>query len=260
MNILTLHVKKLLERRKLKEGMEDSIRKATELIVEASIACCTQIDATKFSKFFSTDVDGGKLDNFKTMLTETDTYMQKQMNLCIYDAIVRPRKERELFYPQKPKDAVGIEDPVKAIIERLEWGSDKNVLAVIVHGFGGMGKTTLADAVFARMFDANLEGCKYSFVRLFENIATIPDIKELQKCILRDLKMGEEPEIRRYEEGQQQIEHMLEKEIAFIYIDNVLLPDKVEQGRDALIQLLPKDMRNAKKKSGCFSLHGIKMQ
>jgi len=100
--------------------------------------------------------------------------------------------------------------------------------------------------VFARMFDANL-GCKYSFVRLFKNIATIPDIPELQKCILGDLKMGEEPEIRRYEEGQQQIEHMLEKEIAFIYIDNVLLPDKVEQGRDALIQLLPKDMRNAKK-------------
>jgi HEAT repeat protein len=40
---------------------------------------------------------------------------------------------------------------------------------------------------------------------------------------------------------------MLENERAFIYIDNVLLPDKVEQGRDALIQLLPKDMRNAKK-------------
>jgi hypothetical protein len=58
-------------------------------------------------------VDGGMLDNFKTMLTDTDAHMQKQMNLCIYDAIVRPRKERELLYPQKPKDAGKLGELVK---------------------------------------------------------------------------------------------------------------------------------------------------
>lgn len=50
MNILARHVTELQKRPELKGGMEDSIRKAIELIVEASIACCTQIDATKFSK------------------------------------------------------------------------------------------------------------------------------------------------------------------------------------------------------------------
>jgi len=56
--------------------------------------------------------------------------------------------------------------------------------------------------------------------------------------------MGEEPkEFQRYEEGQRQIVSILAKEVVLIYIDNVLL----EQNRNALEKLLPKNMGNARK-------------
>lgn len=50
MDKLARHVNELRKRPELKEGMVDSIREAIALIVEASIACSTQINAPKFSK------------------------------------------------------------------------------------------------------------------------------------------------------------------------------------------------------------------
>lgn len=79
---------------------------------------------------------------------------------------------------------VGIEEPVKEVTDLLEWASEENALAIMLHGFGGMGKTTLADAVFSLL---NLKGCKYSKVKLFKYIGSTPDIVEWQKQTLKDL-------------------------------------------------------------------------
>lgn len=104
-----------------------------------------------------------------------------------------------------------------------------------------MGKTTLANAVFAR---SQWEDCKYSMIRMFHDRTSIPNIIELQKCILKDLLVGNEEEVmtdlRTFEDGQRQIGRLLEKEVAFIYIDHVLDSKGLEQ-------LLPKDMSKAKK-------------
>ena len=45
-----------------------------------------------------------------------------------------------------------------------------------MHGFGGVGKTTIVDAGFACLFDANRKGCRFSFVKLFENRESTPYI------------------------------------------------------------------------------------
>lgn len=50
MNKLAQHVKQLKERDDLKKGMESLIKEATELILEASIMCCTQIEDSKFRR------------------------------------------------------------------------------------------------------------------------------------------------------------------------------------------------------------------
>lgn len=247
MSNLAHHVKALKERPRLKKGMESSIRNATEMIVEGALMCCTQINSSKFSRFFSTSVDKEKLAKFQQKLQKMYRRMDNQMLICILDATecanVRPPvKERERSYPVY---AVGIEEQLEEVIELLEWESQKNAVAVMVHGIGGMGKTTLADAVFARLY---IEGCKYSMVRLFKDINSSPDIVELQKCMLKDLMLGSREEeqrsvlenIRTFEDGQREIGRMLEKEVAFIYIDNVL-------AQDALENLLPRDMENAKR-------------
>jgi hypothetical protein len=49
MNNLAQHVKDLKVRPGLKKGMEVSIQKATEMIVEGALMCCSQIDSSKFS-------------------------------------------------------------------------------------------------------------------------------------------------------------------------------------------------------------------
>lgn len=138
---------------------------------------------------------------------------------------------------------MGIEEPIKEVVNLLEWESEKNAVAVIVYGFGGVGKSTLADAVFARL---DIVGCKYSMVRLFDDITSTPNIVEFQKCILRDLMVGIAEEkaakldVRTFESGQHQIGSVLQKEVAFLYVDNVLDGDKLQQ-------LLPRDMHLAKK-------------
>ena len=43
-------VKQFKERPQLKEGMDDLIKEATELIVASSIECLSQIKSSKFSK------------------------------------------------------------------------------------------------------------------------------------------------------------------------------------------------------------------
>lgn len=232
---------------KKRPGMESSIRNATEMVLEGALMCCTQISSSKFSRFFSTSVDKEKLAEFQKKLQKMYRCMDNEMFICILDAVecsnVRlPVKERERPYP---KYAVGIEKQVEEVTELLEWESKKETVAVMVHGFGGKGKTTLADAVFARLY---IEGCKYSMVRLFKDINSSPDIVELQKCILKDLMLGSREEeqrsvlenIRTFEDGQLAIGRMLEKEVAFIYIDNVLEQDFLEN-------LLPRDMENAKR-------------
>lgn len=133
---------------------------------------------------------------------------------------------------------VGLEESVKEVIDALELKSENRALAVVLHGVRGMGKTTLAEAVFS---DASLQGFKRSRIKLFDNRESIPNITDLQGLILKDLKGPRKiAEIRKPEEGQRELAKILRKEPAFIYIDNVVREDELRQ-------LLPEDLNSAKK-------------
>lgn len=242
MTKLAKHVKRLKERDRLKQEMEDTIKETTELIVKASIMCSSQMDVSCWSKFFKSQSNMIKLQQFQRKLKGMYRRMDQNMGICVFDAIeypnMRPLITLERAYP---KYAVGIEKRVKEVLRLLDSESESNALAVMLHGFGGTGKTTLADAVFARVC---IKGCKYSMVRLFDDITSTPNIVRLQKLILQDLNRqtgGKKtiPDIGTFEEGQREIGHILEKDAVFIYIDNAL-------HRDALEQLLPRDMTKAK--------------
>ena len=56
-------------------------------------------------------------------------------------------------------ERVRIDDATKEVIELLEWGSEKNAVALILLGIDGICKTSLGDVVFSL---ANFEGCEYS--------------------------------------------------------------------------------------------------
>ena len=81
---------------------------------------------------------------------------------------------------------------MEVVLELLEWESEENIVAVIVHDISRMGKTTLVDALFATH---NIERCKYSIVRLSHDGNSTSNITKLQKYIIEhieDLKMRKE--------------------------------------------------------------------
>eukprot|EP01018_Ginkgo_biloba_P024194 Gb_34084 [translate_table: standard] len=236
MNRLALHIKQLKDRVNLKEGMGDMIKEAVCMIVEGSIMCCTQMKSSRFLRFLSTSTNSQELLDLCSNLDAMYTRLMLQMGICIYDAINRPKTAlpRHKAYPEH---AVGIEEQFKKVIQLLELESEKNAVAVILHGFGGMGKTTLADAVFARL---DINGFKFSTVRLFENAEKVPDdkdITELQKWILQELT-GDKHDIQRFEHGQRLLGDVLKEKQAFIYIDNAL-------EKEHLKKLLPEELNDA---------------
>jgi hypothetical protein len=66
-------------------------------------------------------------------------------------------------------------------------------------------------------------------IEVLENIDSTPKTIKLQKFILKDMMELEEPipEIKKYINARLKLGLMLEKVLAFIYIDNVLCQKKV---------------------------------
>ncbi|KAH9307411.1 hypothetical protein KI387_035322, partial [Taxus chinensis] len=91
---------------------------------------------------------------------------------------------------------VGIDDQVNSVIKLLQWENETNAaVAVILHGFGGTGKTTVAEAVVATL---DIQGWDFSTV--------VPVQAEA------------------FGEGETHKDVQFEKEQAFIYMDNFMVP------------------------------------
>eukprot|EP01018_Ginkgo_biloba_P022307 Gb_22489 [translate_table: standard] len=187
-------------------------------------------------RLWSTSTNREELHYLRSKSDDMYTRLMLQMGICIYDAVNNHKVPlpRQQAYPEH---AVGIEDQLHEVIQLLELESERNAVAVILHGFGGIGKTTLADAIFARL---EIKDCKFSTVRLFEDIESKPDITKLQTWILQDLEGRSDIDIRRFEDGQRALRVIFEKQEAFLYIDNAL-------NNDALEKLLPMNLDKCKK-------------
>jgi hypothetical protein len=85
----------------------------------------------------------------------------------------------------------------------LEIESKWNVFTVILHGFGGIWKTTLVDVVFSQV-----GGCRNSQFQLFVNIDYKTDIIKLQKDILKYFMRPKDhvPDIKEYHDGQREMD------------------------------------------------------
>lgn len=243
MNSLIQYVNELRKRHGLKEAMEDTIKRAIELIIEVSLTCCTQINRPKWKKFLSTGVNTKELQGFQTRLTDLHSQIQSKMGIVQHDLLRRapvcPQPSEEF----RRENRVQIEK----VTELVKSESEERAVAVILYGLGGTGKTALADAVYSSLYHGKMLQyrnheevleCKYSFIRLFEFIDSVPDIPSLQTQILKDLT-SQIPEIRMFEGGRDKIKEILEREPVFIYIDN-LCSDNVEGGLDAIERLLPR--------------------
>lgn len=234
--LMTEWVKSCRENPQLKERMQLEIKNANKLIIEGYKTCCAQIESPLFERFFRAADNKHKLRDIREKLNHMNVRFSAQMGVNVLYAIdceVRPSLHRDF-----PNHAVGLEESVKEVIDALELESENKALAVVLHGVRGMGKTTLAKAVFS---NASLQEWKCSRIELFDNRESIPNITDLQRLVLKDLTESRKiAEIRNPEEGQRELANILRKVPAFIYIDNVVREDELRQ-------LLPEDLNNAKK-------------
>ncbi|KAH9290391.1 hypothetical protein KI387_034508, partial [Taxus chinensis] len=158
------------------------------------------------------------------------------LNNILNDVLkIRNHSLRRLRYHNTA--AVGIDDKISEVMKLLQCDIDKPAVAVVVHGIGGAGKTTLADAVYANL---NLHGWKHSKVTLIKNMESHPKIEKLQSQILQDLTGQKQYTVRDCQSGQQELSSIIKNEAVFIYIDNI---QKIEH----LENLLPKEITSQRK-------------
>ncbi|GLJ45798.1 hypothetical protein SUGI_0963800 [Cryptomeria japonica] len=122
--------------------------------------------------------------------------------------------------------AVGIEEPRNHVTELLDMKS-KSVKVVVIYGQGGMGKTTLATAVFSNL---DLKNYKYCRIDIEQNCSEA-DLKLLQQQILRDL-YDQNIELRNLNEGREKLSKDFKEHFSkpiFIFVDNALKQSDLEK-------------------------------
>eukprot|EP01018_Ginkgo_biloba_P007518 Gb_28783 [translate_table: standard] len=123
-----------------------------------------------------------------------------------------------------------MEDEAAAVMRLLDMKSSEGARAIILYGFGGVGKTTLANYLMSThlpLWTAHRR-CTITIDD------TSLDIKSLQEQILADLG-GEKVNLRNDRQGREELSQVLKNQLFFLLIDNVnkkehlqlLLPQKL---------------------------------
>ncbi|XP_057835925.2 disease resistance protein RPV1 [Cryptomeria japonica] len=237
MNDLAKQILQLQRLPHLKEEMQDKMKESIHLIVDGVILCYVQQKKKRLVRLLVAGTDGEELAHLRNQVDEMCRTLHSQMSLSTLDVVHINIARSQPPVPFHNSTVVGIDHKITEVIQLLEWDNDNPVVAVIVHGIGGAGKTTLANQVFASL---NLQAWKYSKVTVVKNLESNPNIEEIQSEILSDLTGIKHDKVRDFQDGQQKLKSIMEKEVVFIYIDNILK-------REHLEHLIPKLIDSPKK-------------
>ncbi|XP_059076402.1 TMV resistance protein N-like [Cryptomeria japonica] len=127
---------------------------------------------------------------------------------------------------------VGIDKARDVVVKLLDL-KDESTRSVVLCGRDGIGKTTLASAVFSSLELNDYKHCRINIQRDCSEC----DLKQLQEQVLKDL-FGKKIEILNCEEGKNHLSKLFREATSqpvFLFIDNTLR-------RSDLVKLLPEDL------------------
>ncbi|KAH9312882.1 hypothetical protein KI387_027917, partial [Taxus chinensis] len=116
---------------------------------------------------------------------------------------------------------VGIERQVEEVKKLLDMEGSEAVVAVVLCGFGGVGKSTLAASVIQKL---NWNSASFKFCRVMIDEKTADKrshIIKIQKDIISDFGGGK-VDLRDPADGQKQIKDVIQNKCCLLFIDNVV--------------------------------------
>ncbi|XP_059074285.1 disease resistance protein RUN1 [Cryptomeria japonica] len=218
---------------KLNEQMPEEgqrLNEAVKCIVEGCIMCASQLAAGKFVSFLTASVKADGLKGFQAKIDRLYQDLTLSTVRNIQNRIPKISSQSKISY----NPAVGIESAQERVTQLLDLNAQHtSAQLVVVYGLGGIGKTTLADAVYDCIDDKTYKKCRIHM----DQHCTKRDLKGLQELILKQL-FKENVELADCDDGRQMIWRVLNKnpnQPVFLYIDNGLK-------KTDLKQLLPKEL------------------
>ncbi|GLJ45817.1 hypothetical protein SUGI_0964180 [Cryptomeria japonica] len=193
---------------------EEKLKRVIRLVVEGSLLCISQMQSHALYKFFAAPVAAEDLRRLQAQLGQEYSELSLESIITVLNRI-----------PIVPQ-AVGIEEARTEVTKLLDMES-KSFKVVVIYGQGGIGKTTLATAVFGNL---DLQNYKYCRVDM-EQDCSEADLKSAQQQILRDL-YDNNIELRSLSEGREKLskdftEHSSKP--VFIFVDNALKQSDLEK-------------------------------
>ncbi|GMP65064.1 hypothetical protein CsSME_00026027 [Camellia sinensis var. sinensis] len=137
--------------------------------------------------------------------------------MFIQELVAIPFKKLNHTYLSVSKDLVGMHSRMEEMIELLGLGMD-DAGAVEIWGMGGIGKTTLASAIYAHI-SCQFEGC--SFIENVREVSEKGGLKTLQEQLISEILMEKDLRIGNVGSALSTIRNRVCRKKVFIVLDSV---------------------------------------
>ncbi|GLJ52029.1 hypothetical protein SUGI_1106060 [Cryptomeria japonica] len=199
---------------------------AVQVIVEGTVLCCDYSTQGKLSRYWNADV-------MQSQLEKTSKSIQDITSSLTLTTVVDIKRQVTLRIEESPQKLLdfkpeGIAEKVTQVKEMVDLEGSEAVAALILWGFGGVGKSVLASTVIQEL-DCLSKGFKFCRVIIDEKTADrASHIKQLQKDIIYDFGGGK-LDLRNTEEGRQQVQQVVHNQCCLLFIDNVVDSSYIKQ-------------------------------